>query len=115
MGGNLVLGYDLAPDGRVLVVNKAESEQVREIFRLYLEYDVLRIVVEKLRSRGWRLKAWINKRGVPSGGGKFTKTTLHNLLTNVIYTGRVDYKGQLYAGEHDAIIDNDTWNKSGKA
>ena len=42
---------------------------------------------------------------------RFTKTTLHNLLTNVIYTGRVKYEGELRDGEHERIIEDDTWNR----
>src|SRR6201747_884739 len=37
MGGNPVLGYDVAPGGSALAVNKAEAQQVCEIYRLYLE------------------------------------------------------------------------------
>jgi site-specific DNA recombinase len=111
VGGSLVLGYDIARTGGALAVNEAEAERVREIFRLYLEYGALRPVVEELRRRDWRLKSWISQTGRPIGGSPFTKTTLHNLLTNIVYTGRVRYKGQIYAGEHAAIIDEKTWNR----
>ena len=46
-----------------------------------------------------------------TGGARFTKTTLHNLLTNVIYTGRVKFDGELRKGEHDRIVDDDIWNQ----
>jgi site-specific DNA recombinase len=112
IGGNLVLGYDLSPKGGSLVLNAKEAEQVRQIFRLYLELGSLISLVGELERQGWKMKAWTNRAGRQSGGARFTKTTLHNLLTNVIYTGRVKYEGTLYDGEHTRIVDDDTWNRA---
>ncbi len=111
VGGNLVLGYDLSAKGGALVIHAQEAERVAEIFRLYLNLGSLIPVVAELEQRGWKMKAWITRQGRSSGGSRFTKTTLHNLLTNVIYTGRVKYDGQLLVGEHGRIIDDEIWNK----
>jgi len=108
VGGNLVLGYDVTPQGGVLVVNEEEARKVREIFRLYLEFGSLIPLVEELERRGWRMKTWTTREGRQVGGAAFTKTKLHSLLTNVVYTGRVHYDGELYDGEHARIIDDDT-------
>jgi site-specific DNA recombinase len=35
VGGMPVLGYDVAPQGGRLIVNRQEAEQVRNIFNLY--------------------------------------------------------------------------------
>jgi len=110
-GGYPALGYDVAPNGGVLVVNAAEAERVREIFRLYLQLGSLIPVVEELDRRGWRMKAWTTRDGRQRGGATFNKTTLHNLLTSVIYTAHVKFDGQLYAGEHKRIVDDDTFNR----
>jgi site-specific DNA recombinase len=45
------------------------------------------------------------------GGKPFTKGRVHYLLSNVIYTGRVNHKGQPYPGEHQAIVDTETWDQ----
>jgi site-specific DNA recombinase len=111
IGGNLSLGYDLSPKGGSLAINGNEAEQVREIFRLYLELGSLIPLVAELDRRGWTMKKWTNLEGKQSGGARFTKTTLHNLLTNVIYTGRVKFDGKLLDGEHERIVDDDTWNR----
>ena len=58
VGGNLILGYDAAPEGGAIVVNHAEAERVRAIFGLYLEYGSLIPVVEELARRDWRMKSW---------------------------------------------------------
>jgi site-specific DNA recombinase len=34
---------------------------------------------------------------------------LYRLLTNLIYTGNVEFKGQVYDGEHEAILEAETW------
>jgi site-specific DNA recombinase len=112
VGGNLVLGYDVAAQGGVLVVNEEEAKRVREIFRLYLEYGSLIPVIQELDRRGWRLKAWTTREGREVGGSPFTKNKLYNLLTNVIYTGKVGYGGQIYAGEHPRIVDDEVFNRA---
>jgi hypothetical protein len=111
VGGNLVLGYDVAPQGGALNVNEDEAQRVREIFRMYLEYGSLMPVVGELDRRDWRLKTWTTREGRRVGGSVFTKNKLYDMLTNVAYTGRVDYSGQIYAGEHAAIVDDETFTR----
>ena len=50
------------------------------------------------------------KRGEIKGGKSFTKSRLYRLLTNPIYTGNVEFKGQVYNGEHEAIVGAETWD-----
>jgi site-specific DNA recombinase len=104
-GGHPVLGYDIAADGFRLVVNPAEAERVRAIFALYLEHGSLLPVVEELDRRGWTTKRWRTRKGAERGGNGLTRTGLYNLLTNVLYAGRVRYKSEVHAGEHPAIVD----------
>jgi site-specific DNA recombinase len=110
-GGTPLLGYDLDPRGGRLVVNDDEAARVRAIFDLYLEHRALRPVVEELERRGWVTKQWQTRQGRPSGGGPFTKTNLHRLLSNVAYVGRVRYKDEVHAGEQPALIDPETFNR----
>jgi len=111
VGGNPVLGYDVVPQGGALVVNQEEAQRVREIFGLYLEFGSLIPVVEELDHRDWRMKAWTTRDGRQVGGKPIAKNTLYNLLTNMIYTGKVAYGGQVYEGEHERIVDDEVWNK----
>ena len=55
MGGNLPLGYD--PIGRTLAINDAEAEQVRHIFRRYLELGSVHLLRDDLEARGPALEA----------------------------------------------------------
>ena len=111
VGGMPVLGYDVDPRGGRLVVNEEEAAQVHAIYELYLEHRSLIPVVRELGRRGWRNKRWITKKGTTHGGSPFTKHTLFRLLTNVIYIGKVSYKGTIYPGEHDAIVDAKVWKR----
>ena len=66
MGGTPPLGYDLRD--RRLVVNKAEAETVRLIFKLYLELKTLRRVREELDRRSIVSKQWVSRGNVRHGG-----------------------------------------------
>ncbi len=111
VGGFPVLGYDVSPQGGSLMVNPAEAERVREIFNLYLDLGSLMPVLQELDRRGWRLKEWTTRKGTQAGGAQFAKNTLYSLLTNVIYIGKVNYRGQLYDGEQPQIVDTDIWKR----
>ena len=111
VGGNPVLGYDVHPDGGALVVNAEEATRVRAIFGMYLEHGSLLPVVSELNRRGWTLKRWTTRDSKVVGGKPFTRSRLHLLLTNVIYTGQVRHRGEIFPGEHDAIVDRETWEK----
>jgi site-specific DNA recombinase len=111
VGGNLVLGYDVAPQRGSIVVNQEEAQRVREIFKLYLDLGSLIPVVEELDRRGWRMKAWTTQKGRPAGGKPIAKNNLYNLLTNMIYAGKVDYDGQVYEGEQERIVEDEVFNK----
>ncbi|MGD9547791.1 MAG: recombinase family protein [Candidatus Krumholzibacteriia bacterium] len=103
-GGTPVLGYDVHPDGGKLVVNPDEKEMVREMFRLYAARKSLSQVTAELHRRGWTTKVWTTKKGKVHLGGPFSKSTLARHLANVTYLGKVNHKGQVFDGEHEAIV-----------
>ncbi len=104
-GGRPLLGYDVDERGGKLLVNAVEAEQVRAIFALYLEHEGLLPVLQELERRGWVNKHWQTRKGEPCGGQPFAKSSLHRLLTNVAYLGKVRYKDEVHDGEHPAIVD----------
>lgn len=111
IGGYPILGYDVAPKGGAIVVNAREAERVREIFRLYLKLGSLILVLEELERRGWRMKDWTTRKGVQRGGSHFIKTTLHKLLTNVVYVGKVKFEDKVFDGEHERIVDDELFQQ----
>ncbi len=110
-GGMPVLGYDIDPRGGRIHVNKKEAERVRAIYELYLEHTTMMPVVKELNHLGWRTKEWTTKKGHKRDGKHFNKTNLHRLLTDIIYTGRIKYKDEIYEGEHKAIVEPEIWQK----
>src|SRR5262249_15491728 len=110
-GGTPRLGYDLDPRTKKLVVNEKEAARVRAIFQLFLEHQALRPLVQELERRGWGNKHWGSRKGGPRGGGPFTKPRLYELLTNVLYVGKVKHKNEVHDGEHAAIVDVAVWEQ----
>src|SRR5436309_4166931 len=88
-----------------------EAVRVRAIFDLYLQHEALLPVVKELEARGWTNKRWVTRAGHDRGGDGFTKTSLHRLLTNVAYAGKVRYKDEVHDGEHPAIVDPAVWQR----
>ena len=56
-----------------------------------------------------RTKRRMTAHGAERGGAPFSRGHLYRLLSNPIYTGRIAHKGQLYPGQHPALIDKETW------
>ena len=112
-GGKPLLGYNLVakPSGSKLIVNEDEATRVRAIFELYLEPERIAAVLEELDRRAWRTKQWMTRKGKTVGGRPFDKVTLHRLLMNPAYLGKVRHREGLYEGEHDAIIDEAIWQR----
>jgi site-specific DNA recombinase len=108
-GGLPALGYDVDPRSKKLVVNEEEAARVRAIFALYLEYRGLLPVVEELTRRGWHTKRTMTSKGSVRGGQPFTKGSLYQVLTNLLYRGQVRYQGEIHAGEQPALVDPATW------
>jgi site-specific DNA recombinase len=98
MGGTVPLGYDVRD--RKLVVNRAEAETVRHIFRRYAELGSVRLTGEELSQAGTT-----GKSGRPLARGP-----LFHLLQNRTYRGEIAHKGAVYPGEHAAIVDPDLWD-----
>ncbi|TVQ64290.1 MAG: recombinase family protein [Phycisphaerales bacterium] len=111
-GGRSVLGYDIDPDTKRLVVNAGEAKLVREIFGLYLEQRSLLAVSRAFNARGLTTKRVVTKRGKVYGGRAWDKPAVLAVLTNVLYAGRVRYKTETYAGEHEAIVDEAVWART---
>jgi len=109
IGGTPVLGYDVDPRGVRLVVNEKEAQRVRAIFELYATHRNLIAVVNELALRHWKNKSWRSQRGMDHVGRPFNKASLRRLLTNAVYAGKIEYRGETYAGEHQAIIEPTVW------
>jgi site-specific DNA recombinase len=109
MGGCPPLGYD-ARD-RKLVVNPAEAELIRLIFRRFLDLGSALLLIRELNALGHRTKSWTTRAGTFREGRPFDKGTLYKILRNRVYIGEAVHKGQSYPGEHELIVDRATWDQ----
>ena len=99
MGGYVPLGYDVKD--RKLVVNEDEVATVRGIFERFVEVGSATVLARELRRKGLR-----NKQGTLVDEGY-----LYRVLMNRVYRGDAVHKGKAYAGEHQAIIDEQFWDQ----
>lgn len=105
MGGVAPLGYDVVE--KKLVINPKEAETVRHIFDRYLGLQCVRRLKGELDDEGYVSKARANG----SGGKPFSRGALYTLLRNCTYIGKVSHKGKVFDGEHQRIVDQETWNR----
>lgn len=90
-GGNLPSGYYYDRNDGMLHIDEKQAEKVREAFRLYLEgYSCDRIAV-MLGFKG--------------------DVVVSSILKRKTYLGLIEYKGNVYQGKHEAIIDENTFYK----
>jgi DNA invertase Pin-like site-specific DNA recombinase len=103
VGGPLPLGYEMR-DGKIAIV-ESEAEQVRLIFRRYLELSGVNALVRDLKERNIRTKKRLLTSGATRGGIPFERGTLFYLLRNRFYIGEVRYKDDLLPGEQPPIVE----------
>ena len=105
MGGPIPLGYDL--ENRRLLPNQQEATLVQYILEQYLKHPSVQDLADHLNARGYTTKVQQRASGPHRGGCAFRRGTLYHLLSNPIYLGKIVHKGQVYDGEHEAIVSQD--------
>ena len=100
MGGKVPLGYDVAH--RKLVVNEAEAARVRRVFELFVETGSGVETVRRLQAEGVTAKS----------GRSFDKGDVYKLLNLRTYISEVEHKGNVYRGEHEAVVPRDLWDRA---
>jgi site-specific DNA recombinase len=113
-GGHILLGYDLNSHAGKLAVNSEEAERIREMFRLYLEGTPVLEIVQRFDKLGWRNKQWTTQDGKLYGGSPLRRCHIYKLLGNILYTGQVKVGKEIFPGEHEAIIDQQTFDLAQK-
>jgi DNA invertase Pin-like site-specific DNA recombinase len=109
MGGTVPLGYD-AKD-RKLVINEAEAKLVRHIFTRYAELGSVRLLQAELDAHGHRSKRREGAGGLIAGDRPFSRGILYLILQNRLYRGELAHKGNVYPGQHEAIVEADLWTR----
>jgi site-specific DNA recombinase len=108
VGGPVPLGYRCL-DKKLGIVPE-EAEAVRTIFSLYLELGSMGALMAELDRRNIQTKVNGRRDGRQSGGIRFGVGPLAHLLKNRFYIGEVTYRGEVYRGEHEAILSRDLFD-----
>lgn len=84
-----------------LLIDEGPAKQVRRMFSRYLELGSVFALTRALNMAA-------------SGGTEkpiHSRGKIYHLLANPIYIGKIRHQGQLYDGEHQAIIDTETFER----
>jgi site-specific DNA recombinase len=109
MGGLAPLGYEVRD--RRLLVNPDEAPKVKHIFDRYLELGTVRELKKDLATQGLVSATRVSKSGNTRGGTAFSRGALYHLLSSPIYVGEIPHKKARYAGQHEALISREVWDR----
>jgi len=97
VGGSVPFGY--MPVEKRLVENPKEARIVRWMYKQYEKMYSVKTIADNL-----------NKKNMLFRNGKnWNVKHVYRILRNHIYIGEIEYKGEIYPGEHEAIIDRELW------
>src|SRR5258708_6222270 len=105
MGGVVPLGYRV--ENRALHVVEEHAAFVWDLFRRYLEIGSVVRLKAILDQENLRLPIRTDRTGRATGGGLISRGHLYKILSNPIYRGRLSHEGQVHAGLHDPIVDQE--------
>ena len=90
-GGREVKGVEIDP---------VRGPLVAWAFTTYAQGEVsISELVDELAARG------LTSRDSRSSGGHLTRASLHRMLSNPYYVGKVVHRGVVYDGQHEALVD----------
>jgi DNA invertase Pin-like site-specific DNA recombinase len=103
--GNCPIGYKYKYNDQgktpVVVVDQGRAETVKEIYSLYLRGKSVQKIADILNEKGITTER----------GNKFSKQSIHLILTNDFYTGVVRFNDIIQPGAHESIISKVTFGK----
>ena len=108
-GGIPPLGYSV--EKKKLVVNEAEAAQVRHIYDLYLDKRSAVAVANTLNAEHRSTKHHIASNGNSRGAREWQKNAVLHILKSPIPAGLMSSAGQVYEGEHEAIIERSLYER----
>lgn len=96
-------GYDLNKDESKLYIKHDEAFIVRKIFDMY-------------RTRGMnQISLYLNNHKMYTKlGRKWTDSTIGIILNNPVYYGYIYWSGEVYKGNHEAIISKEDYDNASK-
>ena len=87
-------------DKRIITPDPEKAELITKMFELYSSNNFsIDALVIKMNDLGLTAK----------NGGKLQKSMIHHTLRNPFYYGKMLWKGELYKGKHEPLVEYDTW------
>lgn len=99
-GGNVALGYKIAPD-KHFIIDEEKAPIVVEIFEMYAAGRTVTEICERLNSRGIKT----------SRGAAFNKNSLRTILRNKRYIGIYTYKDKEIPGGMPRIVPDELFSQ----
>ena len=99
MGGMVPWGYKVHSDPKIqsLEICEVRSSDIRHVYDLYEQLGCLSKVKRAVDTL-WPERNWSRGR-------------IYNILINPIYIGKIKHKTEVYEGLHDAIIEQDQFDR----
>ncbi|GHT94231.1 hypothetical protein FACS1894122_10650 [Alphaproteobacteria bacterium] len=107
--GHPLLGYDIKE--RKLLINEEEAVVVKLIYERFIETESCTLIADELNRKGCRSKPRPQDKGKNKGEKLYDRKAIRRILENPYYKGYVTHKGEIYKGQHEAIVDEESWNK----
>ncbi|HEL2480570.1 TPA: recombinase family protein [Streptococcus suis] len=101
MFSSISFGYTYDKHAKELHINQAEAVIVKKIFSEYLSGRSLT-----------NLRDYLNDNGFTRNGRYWDYQGLKRIMKNPVYIGMIRYNGVIYPGNHQAIIDAETFDKT---
>lgn len=97
-GSHAPIGYKFAAGSNDLIVDAYASKLVKEVFRRFLSGESISSISRVMADTyGTALYDWTRN------------TAVRRVLSNPVYMGKVQIKGQLYDGIHEALVSETDW------
>ncbi|MEM6588925.1 MAG: recombinase family protein [Pseudomonadota bacterium] len=88
-----------------------EADTVKALYDLYREHGAIGTAKERADRMGLKSRLRMRRAERVSCGTPFDRGHIHHILTNPIYAGRIRHKGQVFEGQHPAIIEPEIWDR----
>jgi site-specific DNA recombinase len=104
---NIAVQDEYGRINKTVTLDAERAHLITWAFYRYSEGDCsLSVVLDQLTDRG------LTTRPTPKWAGKpLTVSGLHHIFHNAYYKGEIHYKGAIYPGAHEPLVDPQTWQQ----
>lgn len=105
-GSTVPIGYRYSVADNMLYIDEYEAMQVKELFELFLKGVPYKTISDSFTKKGYTYSGRSGHTGI------WDPKRVKYVLTNKLYIGYIRYHDQWYEGDHEPIIDEETFHKA---